>query len=232
MILYTYDDLRAKKDQLLAIWNGVRRANPTAWRHAHNGAFDRESRRFNDLCVQATRAAGIDCGLNGKRGDPNSKSDDVVNFGLVAGQGGARDKSGRAPEIAIIDFIIGAGTSGAYIGWIDQSDAAPGYFLDPEGLPADVWGPEGGKPPVVTPPPPPVAPPLPPDADLADATRQVEAYYRDNLGRPSRPTAVDELGYGRWIGFDYVYTRGQGASHQEALDAMFQNIVAITGVPQ
>jgi hypothetical protein len=135
---YTYDELAALKPSILAHCEAVRQENPVAWREAHNGAFDARSRRFNDLCAQRLRAHGIYAGMNGKRGDPRAKSDDVLNFGLVAGQGGALDRSGRFAEIAIIDFIIRAGEPDASIGWIDQSKAAPGYFLDPEGLPADV----------------------------------------------------------------------------------------------
>lgn len=224
---YTYAQLGERKPQILRIWEGVKRDNPVAWRNAHNGAFDRESRRFNDLCVQATRAAGIWCGLNGKRGDPNAKSDDVVNFPLARGEGGAQDRSGRYPEIAIIDMIARAGAPDAAIAWIDQSKAAPGYFLDPEQLPADGGG--GVAPPTPPPPPPPPAVnPLPPDADLIDAGTRLQRYYIDKLGRED----VDILGWARWLGFDYIYTRGRGASHAEALDAMFRNIEAITGVPR
>lgn len=158
MTTYTYDDIRGFRDVVEATCEDVRRDNPIAWRNAHNGAFDRESRRYNDLCVQRLRARGIFCGLNGKRGDPSNRSDDILNFGLYAGQGGARDTSGVFPAIAIIDFIVGAGDGSAHIGWIDQSAKGPGYFLDPENLPADSQStpapsrPEETKPYVPTPP--------------------------------------------------------------------------------
>jgi hypothetical protein len=153
--MYTYADLGAHKARILATCERVRRDNPRAWANAHNGSFDRESRRFNDLCVQAVRAEGLTVGLNGKRGDPRAKSDDILCFPLVAGQGGAQDKSGRFPEIALIDFIQGAGGPGASIGWLDVSGAAPGYFLDPEGSLPD----EGAAPTPV--PPPTLGPALP-----------------------------------------------------------------------
>lgn len=70
--------------------------------------------------------------------------------------------------------------------------------------------------------------PLPPDADLVDAGTKLQAYYQQKLGRAD----VDILGWARWLGFDYIYTRGRGASHEAALDAMFRNIEAITGIPR
>ncbi len=97
-------------------------------------------------------------------------------------------------------------------------------------------------PPVQPPTQPPVTPPtqpppsagwaLPPDADLTDVTAQLEDYYRHKLQRPERTTCVDQLGYGRWVGHDYMYTRGNGATHEAALDAMFDNIEDITKVPR
>jgi len=161
---YTYAELAALKPKILGICERVAADNPTAWRQAHNGNFDDTSTRYNDLCVQELRKAGIYAGCNGKRGDRNSRSDDVLAFGLVAGQGGAQDRSGRFPEMAIIDFIQNAGDpSKAAVGWGDVSKAAPGYFLDPQGLPR-IDGGGGGEQPV---PPDPTPVPVDPVKDYS-----------------------------------------------------------------
>lgn len=158
---YSYEELGELKPQILDICERVRQDNPTAWRQAHNGSFDDASTRYNDLCVQALRAAGIFAGCNGKRGG-DQRSDDVLTFGLTDGRG-ARDASGRFPSIAIIDYIAGAGGPTPSIGWGDVSAASGGRFLDPQGL-ARVDG--GGG---VAPPPPP-----PPDT-IANTLAEVRA---------------------------------------------------------
>lgn len=174
MQAYTYDELGDLKAQILAICERVAADNPTAWREAHNGRWDDDSARYNDLCVQALRAAGIAAGRNGKRGG-TSMSDDVLAFGLQAGQGGAADYSGRFPEMAIIDYIIGAGDPDLRkrsVGWIDQSKEAPGRYMDPQGLPRV----DGGGEPVPTPTPPtpsPQPPPTPPSTDLSAVKAQL-----------------------------------------------------------
>lgn len=169
MQAYTYDDLGRLKPRILAICEQVAADNPTAWRQAHDGSFSERSRRYNDLCVQALRAAGIWAGMNGKRGDRHSRSDDVLAFGLRAGQGGAQDKGGTFPEMAIIDFIIRAGEPGAHVGWIDQSKADPGIYLEPENLPRV----DGGGQPAPTPTPSPQPQPAPPSTDLSAVKAQL-----------------------------------------------------------
>jgi hypothetical protein len=136
MKAYSYEDLADLKSQILRVCEQIKDDNPTAWREAHNGNFDDTSTRYNDLCVQALRAAGIFAGCNGKRGG-DQRSDDVLDFGLTDSRG-ARDTSGRFPSIAIIDYIGRAGdpnVAARYITWNDVSQAAPGRFLDPQGLP-------------------------------------------------------------------------------------------------
>jgi hypothetical protein len=163
---YTYEELGVLKSQILAACEDVRRDNPTAWRQAHNGNFDETSTRYNDLCVQELRTRGIYAGCNGKRGG-DQRSDDVLAFGLSDGRG-AQDRSGRFPSMAIIDYIGGAGGPNPSVGWNDVSKAAPGKFLDPQGL-RRVDGGVVTPPPVITDPvvPPPVVPqPPPPTIDL------------------------------------------------------------------
>lgn len=184
-ILYTYATLGARKAEIIRTCEEVAAAYPKAWAEAHNGSFDDRSREYNRLCALALRAKGIYAGLNGKRGNPDTPSDDILNFPLAAGEGGAQDKSGRFPEIAIIDYIIGAGDPDIRkrsIGWIDQSAAAPGYFLDPKGQVVPFPAP----PPPSTPPTPvPVTPPAPacqcraePCPVAADIAGLYEAFSR------------------------------------------------------
>jgi hypothetical protein len=173
---YSYEELGELKPQILAIAERVRQDNPQAWKDAHNGNFDETSTRYNDLTVQALRAAGIFAGCNGKRGG-SQRSDDVLVFGLQAGQGGAQDTSGRFPEIAIIDYIGSAGDpdiAKRSITWGDVSKASPGRFLDPQGL-ARI---DGAVTPPVDPPPPSPDPNLPPsggDMDLNVLNAKLDA---------------------------------------------------------
>jgi hypothetical protein len=176
MRAYSYEELGDLKGRILDVCERVRRDNPTAWREAHNGNFDDTSTRYNDLCVQALRADGIFAGCNGKRGG-DQRSDDVLAFGLTDGRG-AQDRSGRFPSMAIIDFIGRAGDpdiNARSIGWNDVSKAAPGKFLDPQGLPRV----DGGG--TVTPPPPEPPPPtnggnpVPPPTDNGPVLAAIEA---------------------------------------------------------
>lgn len=159
-IAYTYAQLSALKDTIVRICEEVADANPTAWKQAHNGEWNETSARYNDLCVQELRKRGIYAGRNGKRGG-SQLSEDVLCFGLQAGERGAQDTSGRFPSIAIIDFIGGAGSSSARVGWGDVSGAAPGRFAEPEGLArVDGNGTSGPPPTAGEPPAPPPAPPV------------------------------------------------------------------------
>jgi hypothetical protein len=189
---YSYEELGAIKRQVLDICEQVARDNPTAWRQAHNGNFDETSTRYNDLCVQALRGAGIYAGCNGKRGG-DQRSDDVLVFGLTDGRG-ARDTSGRFPSIAIIDFINGAGGPNPAVGWGDVSQAAPGKFLDPQGLARIDGG--GGPEPTPTPNPTPNPTPVPtpsPGVDLSAVMQRLDAIERAVAEKPSRGDIRQEM---------------------------------------
>ena len=181
---YSYEELGALKDQIIEICRQVARDNPTAWRQAHNGNFDETSTRYNDLCVQALRAAGIYAGCNGKRGG-DQRSDDVLAFGLSDGRG-AQDRSGRFPSMAIIDYIGGAGGPNPSVGWGDVSLAAPGRFLDPQGLPRVDGGGSTPQPPQPQPGPSPQPQPTPPlGVDLFGVLKRLDAIERAVSELPS-----------------------------------------------
>jgi hypothetical protein len=175
MRAYSYEELGGLKNRILDICEQVRRDNPTAWREAHNGNFDDTSTRYNDLCVQALRADGIFAGCNGKRGG-DQRSDDVLAFGLTDTRG-AQDRSGRFPSMAIIDFIAGAGGPNPSLGWNDVSQAAPGRFLEPQGLPRVDGNPSTPPPPPPDQPPTNGGNPVPPpqNVDLGPVLSELQA---------------------------------------------------------
>lgn len=90
----------------------ARQKYPQAWRDAHTGNPQTED--FIRLCVRDIREKhGDRWGLNGKRGNPNDISDDVVAY---AGEGTAVDSATGGP-MEIIDVIASAGTPGATPVW-------------------------------------------------------------------------------------------------------------------
>ena len=78
----------------------VRAQHPDAWQ-----ALDTKSSRFVRLVVAELRRRGIEAACNGKRGNPNDLSCDVVNF---VNDTGARDTTGTVSGIELRDFIAAA----------------------------------------------------------------------------------------------------------------------------
>lgn len=88
----------------------VKRQHPEAWAHAHSG----NARTEDFIRLLAIRLHAIDdrFGLNGKRGNPEDISDDVVN---VLGEG-----PGRTPDgvpCTVIDVIAAAGSPAQRVQW-------------------------------------------------------------------------------------------------------------------
>jgi hypothetical protein len=101
---------------------------PDAWRHAHTG--DASTEEFIRLLARDLHAIDPRCGLNGKRGNPNDISDDVI---AIRGEGSAVDVVNGGP-MEIIDVIVGAGGPNPQPGWAVAPGGAGdrGAWVKPE----------------------------------------------------------------------------------------------------
>lgn len=145
----------------------IKRDYPQDWQAAHNpqrGDKQQREAYCQRVCARL-REMGIPAGMNGKRGNPNDLSEDIIAL-PHNGTDGAPDTSGRFPSIEIRDVIASAGPDNdgnqggrPYFGDVTQATLdkrEAGCYVEPT---AQVAGrpPTGG-----TPDPPPVPDPLPP----------------------------------------------------------------------
>jgi hypothetical protein len=125
----------------------ARQKYPEAWRNAHTGNAQTED--FIRLCVRDIRAKhGHRWGLNGKRGNPNDISDDII---ANQGEGTAVDVTNGNSPMEIIDVIGGAGGPNPQPVWnpgpggLGDRGAFVGTFSVPDvggGTPAPGPGPD------------------------------------------------------------------------------------------
>jgi hypothetical protein len=135
------------RDRVLQLGEELKRRFPAAWAKTQHDGDDGE---FNRLLASACQQAGIPAFLNGKRGNPNDPSRDVLVFENPTG---ARDRSGRFQGIEIIDVIVGHESAGARVDMQDvtvvqdqsgQRFMPDGFAIEPPPLP-------GGAPGIATP---------------------------------------------------------------------------------
>lgn len=132
---------------LLPDVEAARQKYPQAWANAHTGNAQTED--FIRLLARDVRAKhGPKWGLNGKRGDPNDISDDILAY---SGEGSAVDVVNGGP-MEIIDVIGGAGGPNPQPSW----NVGPGGPGDKGTFVGTFTVPGGGTGP--TPPPGPVCP--------------------------------------------------------------------------
>lgn len=114
---------------------------PQEWRDAHNpsGGGPHTEAFAKRVAWVLHSTVSPNFGLNGKRGNPNDISDDVVNY---IGEGPGHDPLTGRP-VTVIDYIAGAGGPNPTVYWGPIDQAGPGAWVKPE--------PVGG---VVAPPPP------------------------------------------------------------------------------
>lgn len=122
-------------------------------------------------------------GLNGKRGNPNDLSLDVIDY---RGEGNGTDPTDGNKPVAIIDIIVGAGGATPSVGWNVIAEPGPGAWIRPR-CKGDVW--DAAEP---TPPPVVIKPPYPGDPH---GTAIGEALFADYLaaGQPAN------TGMGVWF---------------------------------
>lgn len=108
-----------------------KRDHPRAWAQAHTGSSQTE----DFIRLLAARCHRIDprFGLNGKRGNPNDISDDVLNY---KGEGPGHDPTNNGMAVTVIDVIGAAGSPAAYPTWqvFDQLPG-PGAWVAPNAAP-------------------------------------------------------------------------------------------------
>lgn len=100
---------------------------PLAWQQAHTNSPQTE----DFIRILAGRLHRIDpnFGLNGKRGNPNDISDDVVNY---RGEGPGHDPTNGNTPVTVIDVIGSAGAPDAYPAWTVFSELpGPGAWVSP-----------------------------------------------------------------------------------------------------
>ena len=116
---------------LLSEVEACKREYPEAWQHAHTGSARTEE--FIRLLAARCHAISPRFGLNGKRGNPNDISDDVLNF---KGEGPGHDPTNGNTPITVIDVIGAAGSAEAYPTWqVFNNLPGPGAWVKPSATP-------------------------------------------------------------------------------------------------
>ena len=137
---------------------------PEAWRNAHTGNSHTED--FIRILAWEAHQNDPNFGLNGKRGDPNDISDDVLNY---KGEGADTDPTaGNAPR-TVIDVIADAGGPNPTPAWAIVTNA---------GAPVKAAWVQPTDPGVEEPLPEPTPEPIPVPSYPGDA------YFTTNIGVP------------------------------------------------
>lgn len=200
-----------------------KRLHPQDWADCHTGNANTEG--FVRKLAPMLRNVDLHYGLNGKRGNPNDISDDVVNYLCEA-----EDSAGRTPDgrpCAIIDFAVGAGGPNPTVGWnvMTTSPEADGAWVAPGAV----------QPPAPQPQPPQVViPPFPPRDETMNFGLKLNAHYASKgagqngtlggrLGTEARHT--DYEGEIIWTS-EYLRRRQLGQDHETATAAVLLDVDA------
>lgn len=127
----TYDTNASQAEQrykapLQTIFDDTRQRFPSAWKKASpDTGVSHDDGEFNIRMAWAAKQAGIPCFLNGKRGNVNDLSHDILVFENPTG---VQDSAGSLSGLQLIDFIRGHEEPGATFSWIDVTrvDDPPG----------------------------------------------------------------------------------------------------------
>ena len=165
-----------------------KRDYPLAWSQAHTGSAQTED--FIRLLAARLHRLDPRFGLNGKRGNPNDISDDVVNY---KGEGPGHDPTDNNNPVTVIDVIGRAGSPDAYPTWqVFDTLPGPGAWVKPTPSPTPAPGP--------VPPPAPAMPGYPGDGVFDQIGAQLFADYAEAGQSPNAAMS-------RWFGrttYDYL----------------------------
>ena len=206
----------------------ARQKYPLAWADAHTGNARTED--FIRLLARDVRLKhGPRWGLNGKRGNPQDISDDVLAY---QGEGSAVDVTNGNSAMEIIDVIGGAGGPNPQPVW-NVGPGGPGdrgAFVGTFTVPGASDG---------TPPPPPVKPcpdpkahepkpptPYPADESIWDA---VAVQLLADMKRAGQPTL--DTGSGRWFARTIWRHVNQGMSLQASIAVSRVEWCQVLGIP-
>lgn len=207
-----------RSGEILAIARQVRDANPGAWEALKTPGTD--DRRYINLVSVALLAAGINGGVNLKRGGP-SQSIDALAFPNVSG---CKDSTGTYAGLEIIDIVGGAEggpASNPTIVWGDVTQAT----LNKGEIGGWVAGQSSGTGPIPAPQPPPQATVPPGREEALDELKWLDAYYAspEGLQRPhglSLGGEPDFEGIAAWYLDVYQVARMQMKSRAESRAAV------------
>ncbi|HEY3499461.1 MAG TPA: hypothetical protein VGK73_32450 [Polyangiaceae bacterium] len=159
----------------------IKNEYPQAWQAAHNPQRGDKTQR-EEYCQRVCarlRDLGIPAGMNGKRGNPNDLSEDIIALPRPD-HVGAPDTSGKYPSIEIRDVIASAGpdregnqAGRPYFGDVTQKtldNREKGCYVEPIKLSGQSRPPVGGEVPT-----PPIVTPTPPSSALEARIQALEA---------------------------------------------------------
>lgn len=153
------------------------REYPAEWRKAHNPSGGGPETEAFIRRVAWVLHSTVDqrFGLNGKRGNYNDISDDVVNW---FGEGPGTDPKTGSP-VTVIDVILGAGGPDPRVQWGIIDSPGPGGWVKPEPVGGSSSG--GGGTPLPAPPSTPPAPDLTPVLKRLDALLEATAALKAKI---------------------------------------------------
>ncbi len=209
-----------KEDQIKTIMQGVADKYPNDFAKAHARDSDGNPVPGSDTFIR--RAAFEvnkvfpDAGLNGKRGDLNHISEDVL---ALSNPSGCTDASGIHLGLELRDVIISAGRPDARIGFTDVTQVTMdagvgGAWIKPEPVPENGTG--GTDPNHEC-----ELPGLPPRDEQLEAFLAFDESYKE-AGRANRclaknePLYIDNEGIAVWLGV-YIGHRQAGMGHTDAI---------------
>lgn len=179
---------------------------PNEWRNAHSGNAQTED--FIRLLAAHLHATDPNCGLNGKRGNPDDISDDVI--AIYDESGDVVDRTGK--RMHIIDCIGGAGGPNPTPAWASVGGPSPGAWVKPTAV-VPSPGPTPGPTPKPCPDPsahqPKPAPAYPGDVFGAQIGAALFADYAKASNPPND-------GMGVWF-FRVAWDASHGLSVQDAI---------------
>jgi hypothetical protein len=153
-----------RKDAIERVLEDIKNEYPQAWQAAHNPrrGDKRQREEYCQRVVARLRDMGIPAGMNGKRGNKDDLSEDIIALPRHDGTG-APDTSGKYPSIEIRDVIASAGPDNEgnqggrpYFGDVTQATLdkrEAGCYVEPIKLDGQSRPPIGGPTDPATPPP-------------------------------------------------------------------------------